>query len=79
MFNPYDDAIHAGLRRYFDSGATRPLEWRRAQLRGLDAFLREREEDIAAAIHADLRKSAAEAWLTETGYLRSEIRHALKH
>ena len=79
MSNPYDDAIHAGLRRYFDSGATRPLEWRRAQLRGLDAFLREREEDIAAAIHADLRKSAAEAWLTETGYLRSEIRHALKH
>lgn len=79
MTHPYDADAHAGHRRYFDSGATRSAGWRRAQLRGLDAFLREREDDIASALHADLRKSAAETWLTETGYLRSEIRYALKH
>jgi aldehyde dehydrogenase (NAD+) len=77
MTTAYDETIHATLRRYFDSGATRPLIWRQAQLRGLDAFLRERETQIAAAVHADLGKPVAETWLTETGYLRSEIRHAL--
>jgi len=67
------------LRRYFDSGKTRSLEWRLTQFRGLDAFLREREHDISKAIHADLRKPAAETWLTETGYLRGEIRYVQKH
>ena len=79
MPNSYGASTHTGLRRYFEGGCTRVLEWRMAQLRGLDAFLREREEDIAAAVHADLRKPAAETWLTETGYLRSEIRYVLKH
>lgn len=75
----YDATTHAGLQRYFDSGATRSFEWRRAQLRGLDAFLREREAVIAEAVHADLGKPVAETWLTETGYLRTEIRYALRH
>ncbi|NTW54611.1 MAG: aldehyde dehydrogenase family protein [Chlorobaculum sp.] len=79
MSAPYDAATHAGLRRYFDSGKTRPLEWRRAQLRSLDAFVREREAEIADAIHADLRKPAGEIWLGETWFVRSEIKHALKH
>ncbi|RXK85076.1 aldehyde dehydrogenase family protein [Chlorobaculum sp. 24CR] len=79
MPESYDATTHAGLRRYFDSGSTRSLEWRRGQLRGLDAFLREREAAIAEAIHADLGKPVAETWLTETAWLRSEIRYVLKH
>jgi len=79
MPESYDATTHAGLRRYFDSGATRSAEWRRGQLRGIDAFLREREAAIADAIHADLRKPVAETWLTETAWLRSEIRYVLKH
>jgi acyl-CoA reductase-like NAD-dependent aldehyde dehydrogenase len=79
MPESYDATTHAGLQRYYASGATRSFEWRRAQLRGLDAFLREREEAIASAVHADLRKPAAETWLTETGYLRSEIRYVRRH
>jgi len=79
MTNPYDATTHAELRRYFDSGATRSAAWRRGQLRGIDAFLREREAAIADAIHADLRKPVAETWLTETAWLRSEIRYVLKH
>jgi len=79
MPESYDADAHAGLRRYFDSGATRPFEWRRGQLRGIDAFLREREAAIAEAIHADLGKPVAETWLTETAWLRSEIRYVLKH
>ncbi len=67
------------LRATFQSGVTRDLKWRRSQLRAVDAFLVECEGEIAAALHDDLRKSAAELFLTETNYLRGEIRYALKH
>ncbi len=67
------------LRETFESGVTRDLSWRIAQLLALQTFLVERERDIAAAVHHDFRKSAAETFLTETGFLRGEIRFALKH
>ncbi len=75
----YDDRMHAGLKNYFDSGRTKPAGWRIAQLDGLESFLREREAAIARALYADLRKPAAETFLTETGWLLSEIRHVRKH
>ena len=67
------------LRETFESGITRDLSWRISQLHALRTFLTERERDIAAALHYDFRKSAAETFLTETGFLRGEIRFALKH
>ena len=67
------------LRETFQQGITRELTWRRLQLLALDRFLVEREKDIADAVRDDFRKSAAETFLTETGYLRDEIRFALKH
>ena len=67
------------LRESFESGITRDYSWRRSRLLALEAFLVEREEDIAAAVRDDFRKSQAETFLTETGYLRTEIRFALKH
>lgn len=69
----------AVLRETFDSGITRDPAWRRLQLLALEAFLIDREKDIADAVHADFKKSAAETFLTETGYLRNEIRFTLKH
>ena len=74
----YDDRAHAGLKSCFDSGRTRAVAWRLDQLRGLGSFLRECEAPIARALQADFRKSAAETWLTETGWLLSEIRHVSK-
>ncbi|NTW69557.1 MAG: aldehyde dehydrogenase family protein [Chlorobiaceae bacterium] len=72
----YDPEV---LRATFEGGSTRAFLWRRSQLLALERFLVEREKKIAAALHADFRKSAAETFLTETGYLRGEIRFALKH
>ena len=69
----------AVLRETFERGTTRDITWRRSQLLALEAFLVEREQDIAAALHDDFRKSPAETFLTETGYLRGEIRFALKY
>lgn len=67
------------LRETFQQGKTRDMQWRRTQLLALDTFLVEREAEIARALHEDLRKSPAEAFLTETNFLRGEIRFALKH
>jgi acyl-CoA reductase-like NAD-dependent aldehyde dehydrogenase len=66
-------------RVFFQSGATRSLEFRREQLRKLHDALETRESALIAALHSDLRKSPTEAYATEIGLLLSEIRHALRH
>lgn len=66
-------------RAFFHSGATRPLEYRRAQLRKLEEALEARESALFPALHADLRKSPHEAYATEIGLVLSEIHHALRH
>lgn len=67
------------MRTAFRSGLTRSYAWRRTQLHALRCLLIEREEEIAAAVFADLGKSAAETFLTEISFVSGEIRHALKH
>jgi len=68
-----------GMRRVFRSGLTRTYAWRRGQLLALRSLLIEGEKELAAAVHADLGKSAAEFFLTEISFVAGEIRHALKH
>jgi aldehyde dehydrogenase (NAD+) len=53
------------LRRSFASGRTRPAAWREAQLRGLLRMATEREDDICAALHADLAKPLTECYVHE--------------
>lgn len=65
-------------RRAFDAGVTRPLSWRRAQLRGLLRLLDEGADDLHHSLWVDLHKSATEADLTELGLVRSEARLALR-
>jgi len=79
MTDMYDAETHAGLKRCFDSGRTRSVEWRLSQLRGLDSFLHEQEASIARAVHDDFLKPEAEMFLTETSYLAGEIRHAVRN
>ncbi|WP_413452666.1 aldehyde dehydrogenase family protein [Georgenia phoenicis] len=67
------------VRERFDTGVTRPLSWRLAQLDRLATLLTEHAREIEAALHADLRKSPTEAHLTEIGLLLGEIRHTRKH
>ncbi len=66
-------------RLFFQSGVTRPLEFRRAQLRKLHDAVVAHEPALLAALHDDLRKSAHEAYTTEIGLVLSELRHALRH
>lgn len=67
------------LRACYDSGLTRPLAWRLQQLKQLENMLETHERELLQALNADLGKSNAESWLTELGYLRSDIRHTSKH
>ncbi|WP_324651277.1 aldehyde dehydrogenase family protein [Georgenia sp. H159] len=67
------------LRDQFDSGVTKPLSWRLAQLDGLSAMLRGHARDLEEALAADLGKSPTESRLTETGVLLEEIRHTRTH
>ena len=72
-------SVVAGVRRAYDSGVTRPLEWRRKQLQGLIRMLREREAEFGAALAQDLGKNPLEGYLTEISITASEAEYALKH
>jgi aldehyde dehydrogenase (NAD+) len=69
----------ASLRRTFENGRTRPIEWRREQLQHLKALLEEREADLLDALAADLGKPRLEGWATDIGIVINEIEHALRH
>ena len=66
-------------RTFFETGATRALEFRRSQLQKLSTALERHESSLLAALQADLRKSPFEGYATELGLLQAEIRHALKN
>jgi len=67
------------LRQHFAAGVNRDVASRRGQLRQLRRLLTEREEEIAVALHADLGKSAVEAYATEVGFTLTEIGHLDAH
>jgi len=67
------------LRATFESGRTRPLEWRRAQLDALRAMLAEREGALLGALAADLGKPATEAYAADVGFLYADLDMARKH
>lgn len=71
--------VLADLRRVFDSGRTRPLEWRRRQLEGIERMCTEREADIAAVLAKDLGRSAVEAWLGDVASTKAEAAFARKN
>src|SRR5699024_11165087 len=54
-------------------------EWRKRQLRGIVDLLEENEDQLTAAIAADLGKPAFEAWMTDLLTTRDEARYALSH
>jgi aldehyde dehydrogenase (NAD+) len=68
----------SGVRRTFESGRTRPLEWRKGQLRRLRAMLIEREDIFLDALREDLGKPRFEGWLAETGFVAGEIDYIAK-
>jgi aldehyde dehydrogenase (NAD+) len=69
----------ARLRTTFASGRTRAVTWRKEQLRALQAMLEAREADFLGALAADLGKCSAEGYVTEVGFLKSDLHYLLAH
>lgn len=65
-------------RAYFASGATRPLSFRKQQLRALQAALMQFEPAIQAALWKDLHKPEFEVYGSEIGFVNSEIKRTLQ-
>lgn len=67
------------MRSYYSSGITKAYTFRTEQLQKLKNAVLLHEQDLYDALHADLKKSAEESWVTETGFLISEINATLKN
>lgn len=66
-------------RKFFRSGATRDYQFRRAQLKRLEAGLKKWEKPLTEALWQDLHKSYEEAYMTELSIVLGEIKNHLKH
>jgi aldehyde dehydrogenase (NAD+) len=66
-------ALVAKLRSAFESGRTRPIEWRRRQLERMKTMLVEHETDFLDALAADLGKPRLEGWATDIGVVITEL------
>ncbi len=64
-------------RRYFSTGETKSLRFRKEKLHALKNAMKQFEQRIHDALYADLRKSPFEAYGTETGFVYLEIDQAL--
>ena len=77
-----EQEIHAIVKKqraYFYTGATLNVDFRLAALKKLKAAIQKRQDEIHAAIQADLGKSAFESYMCETGLTLSEISYMEKH
>ena len=67
------------LRDYFNSGITKDYSFRKEQLKKLKASILKHEQDLYDSLYADLKKSPEETWVTETGFVISELNATLKN
>ena len=72
-------AVVDEARAAFNAGVTRPLEWRRSQLKAMIRMLEEQQDEFAAALRSDLGRGPEEAWLYDLGFSIGEIRLMLKN
>ncbi|XP_018339379.1 PREDICTED: aldehyde dehydrogenase, dimeric NADP-preferring isoform X2 [Trachymyrmex septentrionalis] len=64
-------------RDTFNSGKTRPIEWRIKQLKQLILMLRENASELTAALASDLRRCKFESFAFEIDYTIQEIKYML--
>ncbi len=67
------------MRTYFETGETKSVEFRKAQLTRLKQAVIDHGDQLQEALYTDLKKSPEESWVTETGFLLSEISNAINN
>lgn len=71
--------INKALRATFESGRTRPLAWREAQIAGLRRMLDDADAELTEALRQDLGRPSMEAYAADLGHAKGELRHIAKH
>ena len=66
-------------RTAFESGKTRPLAWRKAQLVAMIKMLQDNADEFSAALKQDLGRGPEEAWLYDIGFSITEIELIIKN
>ncbi|QIB69748.1 aldehyde dehydrogenase [Aminipila butyrica] len=66
-------------RRYFDTKATRAVDFRLRQLKALKQGLKKHEEALCEALKNDLGKHSSESYMTEVGFLYASLSNAINH
>jgi aldehyde dehydrogenase (NAD+) len=69
----------ARLRASYETGRTKPLSWRLAQLRALRALLADNGPALEQALWNDLHKAPTEAQYAEIGFTIAELDGTLRH
>lgn len=68
-----------GQRKFFLTGKTLPIAYRREALKKLLKAVDENETLLAEALYSDLGKSRQESYMCEIGLVESEIGYMLRH
>ena len=71
--------VVATARKAFESGKTRPLAWRKAQLSSMIKMLQDNADELSAALKQDLGRGPEEAWLYDIGFSITEIELIIKN
>src|SRR5215831_12911465 len=79
MSAPDFNALVSGHRKYFQSGATRSVEWRESQLTALRAMMKDHADEFYGALWTDLRRNRIDSDWSDVKYISSEVSHALAH
>ena len=69
----------ARLTATFSSGKTKDLAWRRGQLDAVERMMSECEDELMAALLADLGKPRQESFTTELSYVSGDAAHCRKN
>ncbi|MEM7152430.1 MAG: aldehyde dehydrogenase [Myxococcota bacterium] len=73
------DELYQAQKKHFEAGKTLSRSSREESLRALLHAFQTKEKLILDALHADLHKGTAEAYVTEVGYVTAEVKHALRN
>lgn len=74
----YSDLINR-QRKYFRTGATLSVDFRRVQLKALRASLMKHEGDVIDAVYGDFKKPKVEAFTSEIGIIYADIDNAVRN
>lgn len=73
---PLLEKLHT-LQKFFASGATKPVKFRKEMMQKLKAATVKYENEIFEALFIDLKKSKEESWATENGLFLTELNYAI--